>query len=332
MKNKYLVFLIVLIIFLTMTFLITGCADSGTKELPPIKIAINQWPGYATAFIAQEKGLFEKNGVRVELIFDIEYIKSKERYTTGETDGIFEVFSDTIFQNSEGLRTKAVYITDYSDSGDIIIGKPEFNSLADLKGKKISVDGINSFSHLFVLSILENAGVKESEVQFENIPAQDVLTSLESGEIDAGHTWEPTKSAALAEGYKQLGKAGEVPGIITDVLVFKENVVKERPEEIRAIIKSLVEAEEFVDNNPEEAIKIMSEKEEMTPEDMALGLKGVHQPSVEESLKAMSPGGYLYTSGDFISDFYFNRGQMSRKLDLSRIIEPKFLDEIKSNR
>ena len=51
---------------------------------PPIKIAINEWPGYAHAFVAQEKGIFEKNGVAVELIFDIDYSTSQQRYIDGE--------------------------------------------------------------------------------------------------------------------------------------------------------------------------------------------------------------------------------------------------------
>lgn len=309
--------------------IVAGCGTDKTEGNKPIKIAINQWPGYAYAYIAQEKGFFEKNNVKVEFVFDKEYSKTQERYKNGEVDGISEVFSDTIFHNSEGLKTKAVYITDYSDSGDVIIGKSSLNSLADLKGKKVGVDGINSFSHLFVLAVLEKAGLKESEIQIENIPAQDVLISLESGKIEAGHTWEPTKSAALKKGYKQLGKAGDITGIITDVLAFNDKVIQERPKDIEAIVKSMIEAKDFLDKNPEEAIKIMAEKEEMSEEDMKSGLDGVHQPGLEENLEAMKAGGYLYSSGELVSNFYLERGQMSKKPNLNEIIEPRFLNEIR---
>ena len=309
---------------------ITACTGSKTEvEKTHITIAINQWPGFATAFIAQEKGFFKKNNVSVELVFDIADADSAKKYKHRDVEGIFNVFTDSIFNYAEGLMTKVVYITDYSDSGDVIIGKKEFNSLKDLKGKKIGVDGINSFSHLFVLASLEKAGLSENEVQFESVSAQQVLEALDIGRIDAGHTWEPTKSAALAKGYKQLGKAGDIPGIITDVLVFNNDIVKERPEEIKAIVKSMMEAKEFLDKNPEEAIRIMAEKEEMTVEEMALGLKGIHQPSIEEMLLAMAPGGYLYTSGGYISNFYIERGQISMKPDLGKIVTPEFIEQIK---
>jgi len=319
-----------LILLLFLLFLSVSCSNlQRADEQEPVKIAINQWPGYAYTFVAQEKGFFEKNGVKVELIFDKEYSLSQEKYKNGEVDGIFEVFSDTIFHNSEGIKTQAVYIFDYSDSGDVIIGKSSFNSLADLKGKKIGVDGINSFSHLFVLADLKKAGLKESEIQIENIPAQDVLTALEQGRIDAGHTWEPIKSEALARGYKQLGKAGDIPGIITDVLAFNADFIEKNPEKVQAIVKSLVEAKEFLDANQEESIKIMAEKEEMSEEDMASGLQGVHQPDLAENINAMTAMGYLYSSGELVSNFYMDRGQMSKKPVLSKIIEPRFLRGIR---
>lgn len=47
--------------------LICGCQyPKPAKE--PIKISINVWPGYAIAYLAQEKGFFKQNGVEVELI------------------------------------------------------------------------------------------------------------------------------------------------------------------------------------------------------------------------------------------------------------------------
>jgi len=308
--------------------------DSQSKDSmneTPVKIAINQWSGYAYAFIAEEKGFFEKNNVKVELVFDKEYFPSQKKYKNGEVDGIFEVFSDTIFHNSEGIKTKIVYIIDYSNEGDVIVGKSSLNSLADLKGKKVGVDGINSFSHLFVLSDLEKAGVKEGEVQFENVPAQQVLDALEQGKIDAGHTWEPIKSAALAKGYKQLGKAGDILGILTDVLAFNDKIIEERPEDIQAIVKSMLEAKEFLDKNPEEAIKIMAEKEEMTEEEIKSGINGIHQLNLNENIEAMKKSEEitsLYVSGAIITDFYIKRGQLSSMPDFESIIEPRFVNNV----
>ena len=117
------------------------------------------WPPNFLAYIAQEKGIFEKNGVNVQLLFDKDYFSAVEHYDNDDADGITVVFSDAIIQDSNGISTKVVYHIDSSQSGDAVISK--LKNLTDLKGKKIGVEGINSFSHLFVLKALEKVGLGE---------------------------------------------------------------------------------------------------------------------------------------------------------------------------
>jgi NitT/TauT family transport system substrate-binding protein len=320
-----------LALILVFGLLAEGCTPKKGKEKTPIKIAINVWPGYAHAFIAQEKGIFKKHGVDVELIFKKDITESTQLYKNNEVDGIFNVFPDIINMNAQGIRAKVVYIADYSDTGDVIIGKPKFRFLANLKGRKVSFEGINTFSHIFVLKSLEKVGLKESEVQFEIIPALDVLNSLEKGRIDAGHAWEPITSQALQKGYKILAKAGDIPGIITDVLAFNAKVVKERPDDIQRIVKSILEAKDFIYSNRDEALEIMSRAEGMSKEEMGKGIDGVRQLDLKENIKEMQKSKEmisLYGSGKMIVDFYLNRGQLSQLPDLDEIIEPKFVMQL----
>lgn len=311
-------------------FIMAGCVNK-TEVKRPIKIGINVWSGYADAFIAQEKGFFKRNNVNVQLVFRREQSETQRLYIDEEVDGVFEVFADTLFHGQEGVPTKTVYITDYSDTGDVIMGRPEFNSLADLKGKKVGIEQINGFSHFFVLKSLEKAGVPEVDMQFEHVPAHEVLKALDEGRIDAGHTWEPTKSAALKEGYKILATAGEIPGIIIDVLSFNSEIIEKRPGDIQAIIKSIIEARDFVDSNKEEALEIMAKSEGMTKEEMERGLKGIYQPDMEGVINAMKESNgstSLYHSGKLIAEFYLNRGQLTGTPAFSEIIEPKFVNNL----
>ena len=216
----------------------TNVSEISTKT--PIKIAINEWPGYAHAFLAQEKGFFEKNGVDVELVFDRDYTTSQQRYIDGEVNGVFEVLPDTMFRNTQGLPSKVVYLMDYSETGDVIIGS--VNSIEELKGQTIGVEGINTFSHIFALKTIESNGMTEGDVLFEIVLAQDVLKKLDDGTIQAGHTWEPTKSEAIKKGYSVLANAGDFPYLVTDVLVFTQEIIKERPDDIQKIVQSMFDA------------------------------------------------------------------------------------------
>jgi NitT/TauT family transport system substrate-binding protein len=320
-----------LALILVFGLLAEGCTPKKAKEKTPIKIALDVWPGYAHAFIAQEKGIFKRHRVDVELILKKDVAESTQLYENNEANGIFSVFTNIIMMNAQGIHSKVVYITGYSDTGDVIIGKPKFRFLADLKGRKVSFEGINTFSHIFVLKSLEKVGLKESEVQFGNIPAMDVLNSLEKGMIDAGHTWEPITSQALKKGYKILAKAGDIPGILTDVLVFNAKVVKERPDDIQRIVESILEARDFIYSNRDEALEIMSRAEGMSKEEMGKGIDGVRQLDLKENIKEVQKSKEmisLYGSGKMIIDFYLSRGQLSQIPDLDEIIEPKFVMQL----
>jgi len=191
--------------------------------------------------------------------------------------------------NANGIPTRVVYITNYSDTGDVIVGRSEFNSIKDLKGKTISFEGIGTFSQMLLLSLLQKAGIQEGEFNTANLPAPRVLEALEAGKIDAGHTWEPTVSQAIEKGYKILGKAGGIPGIITDILAFHADVIKNRPQEVQGFVKAMLEAQLFLDSNPEEALTIMAQAENMSKAEMKAGISGVHFLNLQENRAAMQP-------------------------------------------
>ena len=234
------------------------CCRSHKHNSEPIKIGLSIWAPSFFTYIAQERGFFEKNNVSVNLTLIPDYIRMLEDYRNGDVDGIVAVFADALFQNSEGIDSKIVYMLDYLNTADIIVGKSNhdinkyindnssssnYNNLSYLKGKKIGVEGINSFSHMFVLKALELSGLKEGDVEFVNVPAQNVTRALEQGDIESGHSYQPYTTEALKKGYKALFTAGTVPGLITDVLVFRSSIVEQRPKDIEAIIKSIVEAQ-----------------------------------------------------------------------------------------
>ncbi len=313
----------------------TETVSAGFEAKKPIKIGISIWQGYAHAFIAQEKGFFEKNNVSVELVLKKGVEESIELYKSGEVDGVFNVFADMILVNSKGILTKVVYVPSYSESGDVIIGRPEFNSIADLKGKTVSFQGVNTFSNLFVLKALEKAEIKESDVQFQDVPGTDVLNAMEAGKIDGGHTWEPVTSEALNKGYKILCKASDVPGVITDVLAFNTKIIEERPDDVQHIVKSLLEAKDFINSNKDEAIDIMAKAEGLDRAEVQRGIDTeVHMLDLNENTEAMKKSGSivsLYASLKIITDFYVKRGLISEAQVTEGIIEPKFIEGIKSS-
>lgn len=106
----------------------------------PITIAISSSPGYASAFLARDKGLFSKYGVDVQLVFVKEYVPSITLFEQGDVDGAFLAYPDAIMASERGLHVKVVYICDYSVTSDAIIARPEIRSCAGLTGKIIGFE------------------------------------------------------------------------------------------------------------------------------------------------------------------------------------------------
>ncbi len=319
-----------ILVILSLFCITTGCAK--VEERNPIRLSISLWPGYAHAFIAREKGFFKKNYVDVELVLVKTATEAVELFKANGVDGVFDVFTDVIVFNADKIPSKVVYISDYSEQGDVIIGRPAFSSLSDLKGRKIGFEGVNSFSHIFVLKALEKSGINEIDVRFKDIPAMDVLDALEKGVIDAGHTWDPVKTQALKKGYRILITAKDIPGIIVDVLAFHTHAIEKRPKDVQNIVKSLLEARDFIFSHRDEALEIMSRAEGMARDEMENGINAVHMLNLEENITAMThrnDAQSLYPAFDMITDFYMTRGQVSEKQDIGDVVESRFAENLR---
>ena len=297
----------------------------------PIRLALVVWAPNFLAYIAEEKGYFEKNKVAVNLTFIPNYGDALRDYSNRDYDGMMLVYSDSLLQNAEGINTKVVYDLDTSTNGDVIVGNG--NNLSEAKGKKIGVDAINSYSHLFVLKSLEKIGLDEGDVEFATMPVQNISDALKEGKIFAGYTYVPYISDSVKNGFDILSTAADVPGVITDVLSFHSDIVEQRPLDIQNIIKSLIEAKEDYDKNKEQDIEIMSLKSGLSKELIIEGMDGAKlldlnfnaQVAMNNESNELAS---LYNSGNIIGKFFAERGVISEYPNLEEIVEPKFVNEL----
>jgi NitT/TauT family transport system substrate-binding protein len=294
----------------------------------PIRLGFPIWIPDFLAYISQEKGYFKRNNVDVNLTLIPKYGDVVNEYSNGNLDGIFTVYSDAVIQQSQDIKTKIVYNLDLSYKADAIVGKG--NNLSEIKGKKIGVDGINSYSQYFVLKSLQKVGLTEGDVQFADVPVQNVTTELQKGSIFAGETSEPYISEAVKQGFKILYFAGNIPGVITDVLAFHSDIVQQRPQDIQNLLKSLIEAKADFDNNTFEDIAIMSLKSGLSKEQILEGINNINILGLNDNIKnSMNQHSNqttsLYTSGNDIGKFYAERGVISEYPNVDDMIDPQFV-------
>ena len=296
----------------------------------PFRITMHLWPGYYHSYIAQEQGFFSDEEVNVELALLEDVDANLQAFVDGKADAAFGLQSDAILLASQGLRLKIVYIADFSNGGDVVISKPNIRTVADLPGKTVSVDKLNSFNHVFLAELLRLHGLTEEDVNVVPVIASEVPAALREGRIDAGQTWEPYKSKALAEGNRLLATSADAPGIITDVLMVKTNVIEQREQDVRAVVKALFKALEFRRANESLSYAIMSEATGVPPGALRDTIQGGNIfPDLEENKQAFINSQQptsLYTSGKFISEFFVKHGVVDSPINLEEVHAPEIVN------
>ena len=320
LKKYSLVLLGLFLIFLV------NCSPSSS---PPLRIAIQLiWPSFGTAFIAQEKGLFAKYGIQVTLIpaaGDSGYTEVLKLYKEGKVDAAFMMIADALTLDAEGIPARIIYTVDYSDTSDVIVGHPSLKSLSDVKGKRVSFDGFNTFSHLLVLKLLEKAGVREGEFQTANMSPSQVLNALETGKIQAGHVYGTAATNTLSKGYKVLEKAGNIAHLMLEGLIVTPEIIKSRHEEVQKLVKALAEAVEWLQRSPKESLDIIAQHTDVPRIELENTLKGLHLLTLSETRESFKRDGYLFRGGQEIVDFFYQKGVLIKLPNLNLIIDDQFV-------
>jgi NitT/TauT family transport system substrate-binding protein len=326
MKPRLLRFLL---LFLFAFVLTTACNSTTTvtssPELPPLRVAYNLWPGCFPLVLAQEKGFFVAQGVNVEAVYSTSYLASASDFTAGQYDGACLALGSVMNVIENNPDTQVVLVADYSAGADAVVAQRGIQSVAQLKGKRLGVK-LNDFGELFVTRMLEDNGLSVNDVTLVNLEAEAVPERLKSGDIQAGQTWEPHLFQALEFGAKKIFSSEQTPGLIPDVVVFRNDVLRDRSNDVKAFIRAWFQAQDYWKAHPAESSALIAKKLNIKLEDVSTA--GIDLTNLPENLKAFTPGettASLYYTAKLYIDFYTRKGVLSAAPDIQKLINPSFL-------
>jgi NitT/TauT family transport system substrate-binding protein len=304
-----------------------GTGDSTSDD--PITIALSPWPGWFFWYLVEEKGFFEKHDVKVKLEWFPVYSDSLQALATGRVDANSQTLSDTIAPLSKDIKLKAVLVNDNSNGGDAIVSTQDIASIADLKGKTVATE-LGTVDHFLLLTALEQNGMSESDIKYVNMTVNDAGPAFISGNVDVAVLWEPFQTIAVNEGKgKVLFSSKDTPGLIPDLLVFREEVVKDRAEDVQKIVDAWFDALAYFQTHEQEAIDLMAKKAETTPEDFKKGLDSVSIFTAEDNVQAfkdMDSSESLIHTGGLTAEFLKKLDMIDSIPDIEKLLEPKFVN------
>ncbi|MCD9022956.1 ABC transporter substrate-binding protein [Cohnella silvisoli] len=328
---------------LMFAIVIGGCApkknseqETGKKdEGKTITIGYSAWPGWYVWSLISEKGIFEKNGVNVKLVYFPVYSDSLQAFNSGKIDMVCANLNDSLPPANHGLKPKVVLVTDISAGADALIAKPEFKSVKDLKGKSIALE-IGTLSHLLFLNILERNGMSESDVKVFNMAAQDAGSGFIAGSLDAAVTWEPFLNQAVqSQKGHILASSKETPGLIVEDLMTSSDFLDSHRDEIKKILTAWYDGIDYWKNNPDESLTFMAKQAETPVDEYKVLVNGIKLYSIEDNLKAFQEGeGWdsLYGSGKMMGDFLMKKGYLDKVPDMKPILDVSLLEDVAKTR
>ena len=177
----------------------------------PLRVVTMEWPWYYSLMRAQVDG--HLTSIPDALIIKPDNPSVIEAFSRHDAEVITMVLSDAVMLAADGIDLRIIATLDYSDQSDVLLARPEFSEVKDLRGHEVAFEGVQTFSQLFVLNALARGGIAESMVTFRDVPAMQVPAEVKAGRLAAGHTWSPLAAGAVARGCHVLAKAGDDPGV-----------------------------------------------------------------------------------------------------------------------
>lgn len=297
---------------------------------PKLKVAYSDWPGWVAWDIGIQKGWFKEAGVDVEFSW-FEYVPSMEAFAAGKVDAVTMTNGDALVAGATGSANVMILLNDYSNGNDMIVAKPGFASLKDLKGKKIGVE-IGFVDHLLLLNGLKKSGLKESDVTLVNIPTHQTPQALASGDVDAIAAWQPNSGQALKSvpGSKSIYSSANEPGLIYDALCVNPASLAKNRESWAKVVQVWYRIVAFIKDTKtqDEAIKIMAARVQIKPEEYKKLMAGTYFLSKEEAQKAfVKADGFksIYGSTQIVDAFNVANKVYDKPQKVAAYIDPSFM-------
>lgn len=324
-----------------LTFLLGACAtEGGSGNLTEVRIGSQQVSADAGLFIADERGYFEDEGIKVsyERLDDASAITNAlatghlevagatmtpGTFLSAEKDFGIKIVGDKNYMAPPSGKTPAISATRLavppeSDKGNID------ETLKSLKGKKIAIHSDLSIQIVYLAKFLENHGYSLDDFDISPVLSPNQTAALKGGSIDAAVMQEPYLTQAaqndIAVEVSDLTE-GLPGGVSTAALVFGPDFIDDEDTAqgfMNAYIKAVRDYNDAVyheaDDKKKEVMQIVSDHTKTPLEDLMNSHPAGLDPDQEIDMDWIQ----------HCSDFYQKTGDLKADVNVKDLVDPKF--------
>jgi NitT/TauT family transport system substrate-binding protein len=209
-----------------------------------------------TVAMAQKNGFFKDETLEAEIIRMNPNV-AITALATGDVD-YCQLFGAVVGGAIAGLPVRIV--AGYLDNWPMtLIAQPEYKSIKDLKGKTLGISSFGATPDVAARMMLKRAGVDpEKEIKVLALGSDAArLTALTQRVVDVVVISPPADAQMEKQGYRILARAYELFSFPYLGLGTHTRKIKEKPDEIRRVIKATIRANRFIRDNRDEAVRTL---------------------------------------------------------------------------
>jgi NitT/TauT family transport system substrate-binding protein len=242
----------------------------------------------AVPWYALENGLFEKHGLKVELLRVQGSAQAVTTLITGDSDLCQAAGSSVV--NAAAAGQDVVMIAGiYNTYPAVLVASASIKSTQDLRGKRVGTGLTASASEVATRLALEKLGLDpDTDVAMVQIGEEpERVAAFRAGQVDAMLTTPPYLHILRGEGVSELFDFGayNIPYAHTSVLTTRKFVSENREVTIR-FMKAMIEAIARMKQDPDGTKQVIAKYLELDPvadaDDLADAYDNIVLPLVQE--------------------------------------------------
>lgn len=323
--------LICLLALLAMTAtLFVGC--KGKDDM--IEITLNEVAHsifYAPMYVAFEKGYFEDEGLKVNLVNGLGADKTMTALLSGECEIGFMGSEASIYVYNEGAEDYVVNFAQLTQrAGNFLVSrdKNEVFSWDNVKGKTIIGGRAGGMPQMVFEYILKKQGIdpKKDLTIIQNIDFGLTSQAFASGKGDYTIEFEPAATGLELEG---IGKVVASMGVESGMVPYtafsaKSSYIKKNPEVIQGFTNAIQRGMDYVQKH--------------TPEEIAETIKGQFKETDKDTLVLLVTRYYEQdtwkdnlifeeASLNLLQDILEASGELTKRVDYKAVVTTKYAEK-----
>ena len=263
--------------------------------------------------LAEKRGFFKEDGLQGEII-RINPTVALAALVSGELD-YWTVIGNSVAAAIQGapLRVLACYVP---GSPSALIVRPEFKSVQELKGKAIGLNTSGGALESIGRLMFKHFGLDpDKEIKFLPLGTNERRFSAMKQGLTAGTMGSPPLDfLGKKMGFVVLARAHELFSYPTSGVVASVKKIKEKPDEVKRVIKAGIKATGYIRQNREGTIQLMI--------DWSKSDKEIATAAYESVIKLFNDDGSVPEKGLLlVIDELKKLGKVEREISLSEVAD-----------